>query len=137
MNIIITRRLVEVLKLNSPPSEVKGQTVSLSFLMSSGEYVQMLERETKREKILEARQREMKLKERSRSEQSREDEAGRDLDGDQSPNQLITRADSDFYRVVEAEQRRRKEREEEGQRVRRRHSGHMTAQLLCIMMTSQ
>uniref|UniRef100_A0A672ZER7 Dynein, axonemal, intermediate chain 2b n=1 Tax=Sphaeramia orbicularis TaxID=375764 RepID=A0A672ZER7_9TELE len=70
----------------------------------------MFERETKREKILEARQREMRLKERSRSEQSREDDTGRDADGDESPEQLIARAEEDFYSVVEAERKRREER---------------------------
>ncbi|KAM4550026.1 dynein axonemal intermediate chain 2 [Fundulus diaphanus] len=71
----------------------------------------MFERETKREKILEARQREIRLKERSRSEQSREDEAGRE-DGEDNPDQLIARAESDFYTLVEAEMRRRERREE-------------------------
>ncbi|KAM9839088.1 dynein axonemal intermediate chain 2 [Aulostomus maculatus] len=77
---------------------------------------EMLERETKREKILEARQKEIRLKERSRSEQSREDEAGRDPDGHESPDQLIARAEMDFFSIVEAEQRRRRERKEESQR---------------------
>ncbi|KAK7901799.1 hypothetical protein WMY93_018568 [Mugilogobius chulae] len=58
----------------------------------------MFEREAKREKILEARQREQRLKERSRSEQS---DAGRDL------TTLMTRAENDFYSVVETELRRR------------------------------
>ncbi|XP_049458526.1 dynein axonemal intermediate chain 2 [Epinephelus fuscoguttatus] len=70
----------------------------------------MFERETKREKILEARQREIRLKERSRSEQSREDDGGRE-DGDDSPDQLIARAEDEFYAVTEAELRRR-DREE-------------------------
>ncbi|XP_074543645.1 dynein axonemal intermediate chain 2-like [Halichoeres trimaculatus] len=73
----------------------------------------MFERETKREKILEARQREIRLKERSRSEQSREEDGGRE-DGEDSPDQLIARAETDFFSVVEAEQRRR-EREEQSQ----------------------
>ncbi|XP_047239768.1 dynein axonemal intermediate chain 2 isoform X5 [Girardinichthys multiradiatus] len=71
----------------------------------------MFERETKREKILEARQREIRLKERSRSEQSREDEAGRE-DGEDNLEQLIARAENDFYSLVEAEMRRRERREE-------------------------
>lgn len=62
----------------------------------------MLERETKREKILEARQRELRLKERSRSEQSREEESGRD-ESEDSQEQLIARAESEFYSIVEAE----------------------------------
>lgn len=74
----------------------------------------MLERETKREKILEARQRELRLKERSRSEQSRHEDGGRD-DGD--PDQLIATAERDFYSVVEAELRKRRDQEELSNRV--------------------
>lgn len=70
----------------------------------------MLERETKREKILEARQRELRLKERSRSEQSREEEPGLE-DGNHTSDQLIAKAESDFYSIVEAEQRKRKDQE--------------------------
>lgn len=66
--------------------------------------VQMFERETKREKILEARQREIRLKERSRSQQSREEEPVQD-EGQDSPDQLIARAQSEFYSVVETELR--------------------------------
>ncbi|XP_027891450.1 dynein intermediate chain 3, ciliary [Xiphophorus couchianus] len=66
----------------------------------------MFERETKREKILEARQREIRLKERSRSEQSREDEAGRE-DGDDDPEELLAKVESDFYSLVETEMRKR------------------------------
>ncbi|XP_034400408.1 dynein intermediate chain 3, ciliary [Cyclopterus lumpus] len=69
----------------------------------------MFERETKREKILEARQREIRLKERSRSEQSRDEDGGRE-DGDQSPHQLIARAEDDFYVVTETEMKRRREK---------------------------
>ncbi|XP_049595263.1 dynein axonemal intermediate chain 2 [Syngnathus scovelli] len=76
---------------------------------------EMLEREAKREKILEARQKELRLKERSRSEQSREDEAGRDAaEREETPEQLIARAEQDFFSMVEAEKRRRREREEIG-----------------------
>ncbi|XP_061554828.1 dynein axonemal intermediate chain 2 [Phycodurus eques] len=75
---------------------------------------EMLEREAKREKILEARQKELRLKERSRSEQSREDEASRDAAvREETPEQLIARAEQDFFSMVEAEKRRRKEREQE------------------------
>uniref|UniRef100_A0A087XWB9 Dynein, axonemal, intermediate chain 2b n=1 Tax=Poecilia formosa TaxID=48698 RepID=A0A087XWB9_POEFO len=66
----------------------------------------MFERETKREKILEARQREIRLKERSRSEQSREDEAWRE-DGDEDPEQILAKVESDFYSMVEVEMRKR------------------------------
>lgn len=82
--------------------------------------LQMFERETKREKILEARQREIRLKERSRSEQSREEEAGRE-DGEEGPDQLVARAERDFYNMVEAEQRRR-DSEEQADRVRTTHT---------------
>lgn len=79
--------------------------------------LQTFERETKREKILEARQREIRLKERSRSEQSREDDGGRE-DKKESLDQLIQRAEKDFYSMVETEQRRRREEEEEMHLVR-------------------
>lgn len=62
----------------------------------------MFERETKREKILEARQREIRLKERSRSQQSREEETVQD-DSKENHDQLIARAESDFYSAVEAD----------------------------------
>lgn len=91
--------------------------------------VQMLERETKREKILEARQKELRLKERSRSEQSRDDEA-RDLDRAESPQQLIARAESDFYSMVEAERRRRME-------VSRRPPGRRSEKHLTDAVCSQ
>lgn len=79
----------------------------------------MFERETKREKILEARQREIRLKERSRSEQSREDEAGRE-DGDDDPEELLAKVESDFYSLVETEMRKReKERRAAAPQVRR------------------
>uniref|UniRef100_H3CAY4 Dynein, axonemal, intermediate chain 2b n=1 Tax=Tetraodon nigroviridis TaxID=99883 RepID=H3CAY4_TETNG len=70
----------------------------------------MFERETKREKILEARQREIRLKERSRSQQSREEEPGQD-EGQDGPDQLIARAEREFHSVVETELRKTKERE--------------------------
>lgn len=93
--------------------------MKLQFVLSDDLSVclQMFERETKREKILEARQRELRLKERSRSEQSREEDTGRD-DGDDPPDQLISRAETDFYSVVETETRRRRDREEQSNRVR-------------------
>lgn len=62
----------------------------------------MFERETKREKILEARQREIRLKERSRSQQSREEETVQD-DSKENHDQLIARAESEFYSSVEAD----------------------------------
>uniref|UniRef100_A0AAQ4RIS7 Dynein, axonemal, intermediate chain 2b n=1 Tax=Gasterosteus aculeatus aculeatus TaxID=481459 RepID=A0AAQ4RIS7_GASAC len=71
----------------------------------------MFERETKREKILEARQREIRLKERSRSEQSRSEDGGRE-DIDQSPLQLMARAEEDFYVLTETE-KKGKEREDQ------------------------
>ncbi|KAL3983464.1 E3 ubiquitin-protein ligase [Sarotherodon galilaeus] len=71
----------------------------------------MFERESKREKILEARQREVRLKERSRSEQSREEEVGRE-EGEEDPKHLIARAESDFYSLVEAEVKRREKKDE-------------------------
>uniref|UniRef100_A0A674PMN7 Dynein, axonemal, intermediate chain 2b n=2 Tax=Takifugu rubripes TaxID=31033 RepID=A0A674PMN7_TAKRU len=62
----------------------------------------MFERETKREKILEARQREIRLKERSRSQQSREEETVQD-DSKENHDQLIARAEREFFSAVEAD----------------------------------
>ncbi|XP_046888484.1 dynein axonemal intermediate chain 2 [Hypomesus transpacificus] len=67
----------------------------------------MFEREAKREKILEARQREMRLKERSRSEQSKEDDGAKDPDGEESVEELIARAEAEFYEMVDAELKKR------------------------------
>ncbi|KAG7471537.1 dynein intermediate chain 2, axonemal [Solea senegalensis] len=72
----------------------------------------MFERETKREKILEARQKELRLKERSRSAQSREEEVTGREEGEETPDQLILNAENNFFNMVEAELRRRREREE-------------------------
>ncbi|XP_071770928.2 dynein axonemal intermediate chain 2-like [Centroberyx gerrardi] len=72
----------------------------------------MFERETKREKILEARQREIRLKERSRSEQSREDDSNREAEGEEHPEELTARAEAEFYSMVESEIRRREKEEE-------------------------
>lgn len=65
----------------------------------------MFERETKREKILEARQREIRLKERSRSQQSREEEPVQD-ESKESPHQLMARAEREFHSAVEMELRK-------------------------------
>ncbi|KAJ7984806.1 hypothetical protein DPEC_G00358590 [Dallia pectoralis] len=75
----------------------------------------MFERETKREKILEARHREMRLKERSRSEQSKEEDP-KEVDGE-DPEELVARAEKDFYEVIEAELKKREkvgEKKEKG-----------------------
>ncbi|KAL4648624.1 dynein intermediate chain 2, axonemal-like [Arapaima gigas] len=66
---------------------------------------EMFERETRREKILEGRLREMRLKERSRSEPGKEEEA-QDLEGEESPEELIARAEKDFFQIVEAEMKK-------------------------------
>ncbi|KAL0983885.1 hypothetical protein UPYG_G00134340 [Umbra pygmaea] len=71
----------------------------------------MFERETKREKILEARQREMRLKERSRSEQSKQEDTN-EGDREESAEDLIIRAETDFYQTVEAELKQRVKEED-------------------------
>lgn len=64
----------------------------------------MFERETKREKILEARHREMRLKERARSE-------GQGLEAEEmleeGPQDALDRAQKEFFEVIEAELQRR------------------------------
>ncbi|MGH0154989.1 UNVERIFIED_CONTAM: hypothetical protein FKN15_033248 [Acipenser sinensis] len=62
----------------------------------------MFERETKREKILEARHCEMRLKEHSRSEQGKEEET-KDMDTEESSEDLVARAEKEFFEVVEFE----------------------------------
>ncbi|XP_060796151.1 dynein axonemal intermediate chain 2 [Neoarius graeffei] len=64
----------------------------------------MFERETKREKILEARQRELRLKERSRSEQSKDEETKEE--GEESAEDLLTQTEREFYEMVEAEMKK-------------------------------
>ncbi|XP_046709967.1 dynein axonemal intermediate chain 2 [Silurus meridionalis] len=59
----------------------------------------MFERETKREKILEARHREMRLKERCRSEQGKDEDT---RDGEESSEDLVARAEKEFFEMVEA-----------------------------------
>ena len=76
----------------------------------------MFERETKREKFLETRQREIRLKERSRSEQIQEGEGGEE-EGEETPEQLIVKSEMDFSGMVEMEQRRRKAREDGSHQV--------------------
>ncbi|XP_062381957.1 dynein axonemal intermediate chain 2 [Sardina pilchardus] len=73
----------------------------------------MFERETKREKILEARHREMRLKERSRSEQSKEDDGSgggggaKEMDGEESPEDMLARTEKEFFDLVGVEQKKR------------------------------
>lgn len=87
-------------------------------------YWQMFERETKREKILESRHREMRLKERSRSEQSKEEES-KDGEGEESAEDLVARAEKEFYEIIEAEIKKRvKEEEIENEENKVRNSSH-------------
>uniref|UniRef100_A0A8D0F6S4 Dynein intermediate chain 2, axonemal n=1 Tax=Strix occidentalis caurina TaxID=311401 RepID=A0A8D0F6S4_STROC len=68
----------------------------------------MFERETKREKILEARHREMRLKERARSEGQGTEVEERPME---SPQEVLDRARRDFFEVIEAELQRRAQAE--------------------------
>lgn len=68
----------------------------------------MFERETKREKILETRHREMKLKERSKSQQDKEEVEKHEEDGEED---LIQKAEEDFFAVIEAEKKVRQTKE--------------------------
>ncbi|XP_053552306.1 dynein axonemal intermediate chain 2 [Bombina bombina] len=73
----------------------------------------MFERETKREKILEARHREMRLKERSKSEPSKEDEA-REEKTEDNTEELIAKAEKEFFEIIEAERKRMELEEKKG-----------------------
>eukprot|EP00794_Sanderia_malayensis_P009172 gene9172-10145_t len=67
----------------------------------------MFERETRREKILESRHREMRLKERSRSQQDKEEpERVEEVDED-----YIERAEKEFYKIIEVEKKTRETKE--------------------------
>ncbi|XP_075135471.1 dynein axonemal intermediate chain 2 [Leptodactylus fuscus] len=68
----------------------------------------MFERETKREKILEARHREMRLKERSRAEPGKEEEAKDDKPED-NMEELIAKAEKEFFEIIEAERKKREQ----------------------------
>ena len=64
----------------------------------------MFERETKREKILEARHREMRLKERARSEGQEAEVEERLVE---SPQEVLDRTRREFFEIIEAELQRR------------------------------
>lgn len=74
----------------------------------------MFERETKREKILEARHREMRLKERSKAEPGKEEESKEDQSEDNT-EELVSRAERDFFDMIEAERKRREQEEKKVQ----------------------
>lgn len=65
----------------------------------------MFERETKREKILEARHREMRLKEKTKLE-GKDDEAKEDVE-EEKPQEVMKRVHREFFEVIEGELRRR------------------------------
>ena len=65
----------------------------------------MFDRETKREKILEARHREMRLKERSKSQQDREKEEEKGIEEDDED--LIAKAEEDFYYSIQVDLKER------------------------------
>ncbi|KAM4691857.1 dynein axonemal intermediate chain 2 [Rhinophrynus dorsalis] len=70
----------------------------------------MFERETKREKILEARHREMRLKERSKAEPGKEEESKEERPED-NMDELIAKAEKEFFETIEAELKRREQLE--------------------------
>lgn len=76
----------------------------------------MFERETKREKILEARHREMRLKERSKAEPGKEEETKEDKP-EENNEELIAKAEKDFLEIIEAERKRRDQGEKKLQEM--------------------
>uniref|UniRef100_A0A8C4T7K8 Dynein intermediate chain 2, axonemal-like n=1 Tax=Erpetoichthys calabaricus TaxID=27687 RepID=A0A8C4T7K8_ERPCA len=74
---------------------------------------EMFERESKREKILEARRRELRLKERGRSDQGKEEEP-KEAEPQESTEDLVARAEKEFFQAIESE---RKKREQEQQKL--------------------
>uniref|UniRef100_A0A8C5DDE6 Dynein, axonemal, intermediate chain 2b n=1 Tax=Gouania willdenowi TaxID=441366 RepID=A0A8C5DDE6_GOUWI len=75
--------------------KLKNQQKNEKTLLSA-----MFERETKRERLLEARLKEVRLKERSRSQQSPEEEL-RGERGEEEPLELLDRAERDFNQLTE------------------------------------
>jgi len=69
----------------------------------------MFEREQRREKILESRHREMRLKQRSASGQEKGEEEGDQ--GELEEEDLVARAEKDFYDLIEAEKKSREAKE--------------------------
>ncbi|XP_078510369.1 dynein axonemal intermediate chain 2 isoform X5 [Lissotriton helveticus] len=70
----------------------------------------MFERETKREKILEARHREMRLKERSKSEQGKDDEKPEE-DVEDNSDELVAEAEKEFFELLNSEMKKTEEEE--------------------------
>lgn len=68
----------------------------------------MFERETRREKILESRHREMKLKERTKSSQDKNEE---EEEHPEEEEDLVQKAENDFYYVLEQEKKTREKKE--------------------------
>ncbi|XP_002735265.1 dynein intermediate chain 3, ciliary-like [Saccoglossus kowalevskii] len=74
----------------------------------------MFERETRREKILESRHREMRLKQRTASGMERHDDEDGDHPAggdDYEEEDLVARAEKDFYDAIEAEKKSREAKE--------------------------
>lgn len=65
--------------------------------------LQIFERETRREKILEARHREIKLKQRAKSAQGDKDEDEKDKDYEDED--LVSKAETEFYDIIEKEKK--------------------------------
>ncbi|XP_046856745.1 dynein intermediate chain 3, ciliary-like [Xenia sp. Carnegie-2017] len=72
----------------------------------------MFERETKREKILETRHKEMKLRERSKSQQEKDDAERHEEEDDED---LIQKAETDFFAVIDTEKKSREAKEKQQQ----------------------
>jgi len=75
-----------------------SQSLSQQQRNEKASVTQMFERETKREKILESRYREQKLKERAKSQQE-----DRGEDDEENPEELIEEADKNFWFTIEQE----------------------------------
>ncbi|XP_039265047.1 dynein intermediate chain 3, ciliary-like [Styela clava] len=74
----------------------------------------MFERETKREKILETRQRELRLKERTQSQQGGGEEERVAAGGDDEEEQeLIDKAEKEFFKAIETEKKAMTEKDVE------------------------
>ena len=72
----------------------------------------IFERETKREKILESKYREMKLKERAKSQQDKDkvEDNKATTDIDYNNQELITQAEKNFFDTIQEEQKRNEQK---------------------------
>ncbi|KAK2150722.1 hypothetical protein LSH36_393g00019 [Paralvinella palmiformis] len=81
----------------------------------------MFDRETRREKILESRHREMKLKERTRSSQDKDEE--HEPVAEEPEEDLVGKAETEFFQIIEAEKKKREKAAEQAEEMEQNEKG--------------